>query len=65
MKNNKRCKRCGCLWDDHPNGALDSETYKIIRIMLGHGNGKCKCKQFRPMGNLEFLEWIDRNERTS
>lgn len=66
MKNNKHCERCGCLWDDHPNGAIDNETFKIIRIMVDNGlngTGACKCKRFRPMDNLQFLEWL--NERST
>lgn len=64
MRNSKHCKRCGCLWLDHPKGAIDNETFIIVRIMMDGGNGKCRCKRFKPMDNLEFLEWLDRNERT-
>lgn len=64
MKDNKHCKRCGCLWLDHPYGAIDNESYVVVRVMLNKHNCKCKCKRFRPMDNLEFLEWLDRNERT-
>jgi hypothetical protein len=62
-KDNKHCSRCGCLWLDHPSGAIDGETFVIVRIMMDKNDGDCKCKKFKPMDNLEFLEWLDRNER--
>jgi len=56
---NKHCKNCGFLWNQHPDGAKDSETFAYIRIMAKNDNphSKCKCKRFKPMSNLEFLEW--------
>lgn len=56
---NRHCSNCGYLWNEHPDDAKDSETYIIVRVMVKNDNPHpdCRCKKFKPMDNLEFLEW--------
>jgi len=60
---NQHCRRCGCLWDAHPYGAVDNETYTIVRVMADNKVVRCKCKRFKPMNNLEYLEWVEKHGR--
>lgn len=62
---NRHCSNCGFLWNEHPNGAKDNETYTIVRFMLENDKAHpdCECKRFKPMDNLEYLEWKEKHGR--
>lgn len=54
---NEFCKNCGYLWSEHPDGAIDNETYNIVRLMVEPvDKTDCKCLKFYPMDNLGYLE---------
>lgn len=55
---NKHCKNCGYLWNQHPEGAVDRETYTVVRIMIEPEEPTdCKCLVYYPTDNLGYLEW--------
>jgi hypothetical protein len=55
---NNHCKNCGYLWNEHPDGAADNETFIVVCIMAKNDtpHPDCKCKRFYPIDNLEYLE---------
>ena len=59
---NKHCKNCGYLWEQHPDWTKDNTTYYVVRFMMknDHPHPDCLCLDFYPMDNLEYLEYMER-----
>lgn len=58
MDKNKICKHCKLPYKDHIDYIMDAWDDEYEKRLEGYdGNRPDICNMFKPMTNLEYLEW--------
>jgi hypothetical protein len=59
-RNKQRPCECGCRYEDHSRvGSVDG-IFILYCKKCRHKNPATWCYNYRPIGNLEYLEWLSK-----